>query len=278
MALSSTAVPVVDGRLTATVNGPVTGGSELSFELQVIRLAPDGTESATTTQTNTTGTFTFTEAEAGFPVQVVATVTPVEGAPEQFVSERTEGTPAATADFTDNQPGSTFYQPIRWMQDQGLTNGYQDGSFGVRKPITRAEVASFLYRMAAPEHTAPETSPFGDVSTTNSHYAAITWMQEAGIVGGYQDGSFQPNRPITRGEMAKIIHGVAAEDGYAPAAGTEFTDVKAGHTYYEAVAWLKDKNIVNGYSQGDYRPGQEITRGEVAKILYGVNPFLEGRP
>ncbi|MBB5748402.1 peroxidase family protein [Micrococcus sp. TA1] len=92
VSLSPTTVPVVDGQLTATVEGPVTAGSEMSFELQVIRLAPDGTESATTTQSNTTGRFTITEAEAGFPVQVVATVTTADGAPSQYVSERTAGT------------------------------------------------------------------------------------------------------------------------------------------------------------------------------------------
>ncbi|GAA3323995.1 hypothetical protein GCM10017711_14030 [Paeniglutamicibacter sulfureus] len=92
VAPSSNAVPAVGGQLTANVQGPVTGGSEVAFELQVLRLAPDNTQFATTTQSNTTGKFTFTEAEAGFPVQVVATVTGVDGAPSQFISTPTEGT------------------------------------------------------------------------------------------------------------------------------------------------------------------------------------------
>ena len=92
VALSSNAVPAIGGQLTASVVGPVAGGSEVSFELQVIRLAPDKTQFATTTQSNTTGKFTFTEAEAGFPVQVVATVTGVDGAPSQYISNPTQGT------------------------------------------------------------------------------------------------------------------------------------------------------------------------------------------
>ncbi|MFJ6416664.1 peroxidase family protein [Paeniglutamicibacter sp. NPDC091659] len=92
VALSSNAVPATGGQLTANVVGPITSGTEVAFELQVIRLTPDKTPFATTTQSNTTGKFTFTDAEAGFPVQVIATVTGVDGAPSQYISETTQGT------------------------------------------------------------------------------------------------------------------------------------------------------------------------------------------
>lgn len=182
-----------------------------------------------------------------------------------------------SGDFSDNPPGANFYQPIKWMQENGLTTGYADGSFGPGKKISRAEVASFLYRMADPaDYSAPVESPFKDVSTKSGHYKAITWMEYNDIVGGYKDGSFKPGKSITRGEMAKIIFGVAAKEGYTPTPGVGFSDVAADHNFAKEITWLKDKGIVDGYKGGGFRPGQEISRGEVAKILRNVDPFLEG--
>ena len=133
VALSSTNVPVVGGELTATVVGSIPTGSEVTFELQIMRLDADNTPFGTTTQSNTTGKFTFTKAEAGFPVQVVATVTGVDGAPTQFISERTNGELSAV-----EAPTATATEPTVDTSKRTVTIPAVDGVAyaidGFRKP------------------------------------------------------------------------------------------------------------------------------------------------
>ena len=52
----------------------------------------------------------------------------------------------------------------------------------------------------------PGSSEFGDVSTQSAHYEAITWLTARGITTGYTDGSFRPNRQVSRGEVAAFLH------------------------------------------------------------------------
>ena len=102
--------------------------------------------------------------------------------------------------------GDTFFGPITWAAAQGVTTGYTDQTFRPYRPVSRGEFASFLYRAVDPEHTAPATSEFGDVSTSSAHYQAITWLTAEGITTGYRDGTFRPHQPVTRGEVAAFLH------------------------------------------------------------------------
>lgn len=178
------------------------------------------------------------------------------------------------ANFVDNPTKTSLHDSVRWMQCEGLTNGYSDGSFGKSRAITRGEAAAFLYRMSgSPSTGVPASSPFKDMNSDATHYRAAAWMQSEGIVNGYTDGTFRPNRNITRGEMAKIAYKVA-DGNYTAPAKSPFSDVKAGGSFYEPISWMKAKGIVDGYSDGSYRPGRQITRAETSKILQSVDKFI----
>lgn len=122
----------------------------------------------------------------------------------------------ATSPFRDVPTSHNYFGPITWAASEKITSGYTDGTFRPGRAVTRGEVASFLYRAAAPEHTAPASSEFSDVSTTIAHYPAITWMTAEGLTTGYRDGTFRPNDPVSRGEVAAFLyryeHLVAQED------------------------------------------------------------------
>lgn len=99
---------------------------------------------------------------------------------------------------------------------------------------------------------------------------AISTLSNAGIVTGYNDGTFRPNQPITRGEMAKIIANFANLNK-----GTKsFTDL-SGHwskTYVELAA---GNGWIAGYPDGSFRPDQKITRAETVTM---INRVLERVP
>ncbi|QCU78193.1 hypothetical protein E7744_08405 [Citricoccus sp. SGAir0253] len=115
-------------------------------------------------------------------------------------------TPTSTRPFSDVRQGDTFYEPISWARDRGIAKGYGNGTFGVGEDVTRAEFASFLYRAARPGYTVPRTRSFPDVPTWSAHHAAISWMESEGLAGGYDDGTFRPDRDITRAEVAAILY------------------------------------------------------------------------
>ncbi|MFC0247719.1 5'-nucleotidase C-terminal domain-containing protein [Citricoccus parietis] len=110
-------------------------------------------------------------------------------------------------DFSDNQPGSVYYAPVRWMQAAGVTTGYTDGTFQPGQDVTRAEFVTFLFRAVDPEgFTAPEVSVFPDVPATGSYYEAISWAAAEVLVNGYRGGEYRPYDPISRGEVAKAMY------------------------------------------------------------------------
>ncbi|WP_413542865.1 S-layer homology domain-containing protein [Citricoccus nitrophenolicus] len=180
-----------------------------------------------------------------------------------------EGSPE---NFTDNAPGSRHFAPVRWMQEQGLTNGYSDGSFGKDREISRGESLAFVYRYLDPEF-APEGEPFPDVAGEHTHYAPIAWAQANEISQGYVDGQFKPAREVTRGEFASFLYRAVDPEHLGPEQ-TEFSDVPTGDAAYQAITWLASEGLSVGYSDGSYRSDRHITRAEVATLLYRYETMI----
>ncbi len=165
--------------------------------------------------------------------------------------------------------------PITWVQCEGIAKGYADGSFGAQRPVTRGEVAAMLFRQVGPDYVRNGQQYFHDVPTGKYYTEPVAWMAQAGISHGYTGRTFNPNQPVSRGELAAFIHRVAG----APAAsgGKRFSDVGAQHTFIRPITWMSAHKLVSGYVDGTFRPGQNVTRGEVAKMLMTSNAKVAGR-
>ncbi|NUL48476.1 hypothetical protein F7P69_25180 [Cellulosimicrobium funkei] len=187
-------------------------------------------------------------------------------------AEATVSAAAGSADsFTDVPEGSTFYVHVTWMIQAGITTGRSGGPlFGVQDNLNRAEAATFLYRLVDPDFAPPASSGFPDVADRgNWDYAPITWLVDRGIVEGYADDTFKPLRHITRGELAKILYGVA-DPSYAVPNSKPFSDVPVGSTFHRHISWLKSIGATHGYADRTYRPDQLINRGEAAQLIRAV--------
>lgn len=169
-------------------------------------------------------------------------------------------------DFVDNQPGTRYYEPIRWLQLAGITGGYADGTFRKDRDITRAESLAFIYRYVQPDSVV-SGAPFPDVPANHSFVEPISWAKAEHITGGYADGLFKPARSVTRGEFASFLYRTMDPDHLGPE-DTEFKDVSVTSTHYEAITWLASEGLSVGYRDGTYRPDQHITRGEAATLMY----------
>lgn len=142
--------------------------------------------------------------------------------------------------------------------------GYPGGGFAPGKNMSRAEVTTMFARLLTEQMEANKSYPASFSDVTSAHWAAnyIGYMEQFGIVRGYSDGTFRPNAPITRAEFAAICcRFEKLTDGAAT-----FTDVPASHWAAKSIAYAAKRGWVTGYADGTFKPGNNITRAEVAAV------------
>ena len=119
---------------------------------------------------------------------------------------RAAGSPApkGTAKVpTDVLPGSYCYDAVAWAIENGVTNGFADGTFGVNSTCTRGQSVTFLYRALG---TAPTTvNGFTDVAAGDFYAEAVAWAVENGVTNGTTDSTFSPNNGCTRAQIVMFL-------------------------------------------------------------------------
>ena len=166
------------------------------------------------------------------------------------------------------------------FEHQAYIIGFDDGLVHPRAATTRAEAATIFFRLITDvqrEHYWMQTNPFPDVILENWFNNAVSTMTNAGIFLGTPDGSFQPNRPVTRAELAAAIVRFMDE---MPDSGTAgFNDI-TGH-------WAEDyinAAALRGWVRGDtgfggrFRPDDPITRAETAAMINRIFDRLPEYP
>ncbi len=177
----------------------------------------------------------------------------------------------AGATFTDVPTGGTFFTEIGVIAQAGITTGYGDGTFRPQLGVSRTQMASFLFRRAAPEFTAPATPTFSDVPIAAPAYREIEWLASQGITLGSRttDGvrTFDPAGVVNRGQMAAFLYRAAKATAVAPAKAT-FTDVPVGGIFFTEIEWAAANKVTTGLSGGStYGPGNGVSRGQMAAFL-----------
>ncbi|MDD3024636.1 MAG: S-layer homology domain-containing protein, partial [Syntrophomonadaceae bacterium] len=150
-----------------------------------------------------------------------------------------------------------------WM-DNGLIKGYSDGTFRPDNKITRAEFMALVN--GAFKYTEKASISYADVSAKAWYADAIAKAKAAGYISGYTDNTMKPNSPITRAEAASIISKI----DYLQISGTEiaeFTDATALTWSKDAVIGAAAADIMTGYSDGSFKPQNNIKRGEAVVAL-----------
>lgn len=154
--------------------------------------------------------------------------------------------------------------------------GYADGTVRPNGKITRAEVATIFFRLLDDETRAKYWSSkndFSDVSADKWYNNAVSTLSNMGVIGGYADGTFRPDAPISRAEFAKIAVSFTQNNGSA--VYNYFTDVKTTDWFAPYVTAAKDAGLIEGYSDGSFKPESKITRAEACAI---VNRTLGRKP
>lgn len=215
---------------------------------------------------NTSGTVRFTRVGSG-------TYTLLEkAAPEDYVtSDETYELTVSGSRVTMN--GKT-YSPVTFVNRRAaelnrrdhyaFLVGYADGTFGPECNMTRAEVTTMFARLLTEQIEADKTysSTFNDVAKDCWAANYIGYMQQFGIVTGYEDDSFRPDAPVTRAEFAAI----ASRFEKLTQGSKSFTDVPDTHWAVRYINFAATRGWVTGYEDGTFKPEHSITRAEVAAV------------
>jgi hypothetical protein len=146
--------------------------------------------------------------------------------------------------------------------------GFGNGTFRANNDITRGQAVRLLYRaFGEPDVTA--LAPHGFTDVPNWVENSVRWAKANGIFNGFQNNTFRPNNPISRGNYTRSLYqaaGAPDTTAYEPHGMTDITPF-----YENAVRWAIHNGLANGFQDDTYRTGNNINRGNAARIFYNTN-------
>ncbi|WP_258358820.1 S8 family serine peptidase [Moorella sulfitireducens] len=187
----------------------------------------------------------------------------------------------AAGGFWDT-PGHWAEADIKKMAARGILEGYEDGSFRPDIPVRRVELVAMLVRLAGWTPAGGETLPFTDAAAIPAWArGAVAVARAEGLVAGYEDGTFRPDRPVSRVEAAAFftryleitvkdaVDGEAAGSTAAqPAVSLPFNDWQTVPAWgRDAVARAWTYGLMRGLAPGVFAPLSPLTRAQAAAVL-----------
>lgn len=177
--------------------------------------------------------------------------------------------PTGDLPFIDVDPDSWYYGAVEYAYENGLMNGVAADQFAPQTTLTRAMMAAVLANL---ENGSANTSgSFSDVADGAWYADAVNWAAENGIVNGYEDGTFRPDAPLTREQMAAFLYNYAAYKGYDVSATNDlaqFSDAAQVSSWAaDVVKWAVGADLLHGVGDDKLAPTGTATRAEVAAIL-----------
>lgn len=179
--------------------------------------------------------------------------------------------------FPDVKVGSWYYDFVEDVYEKGYMSGRGDGTFGPDIKLTRAEIATIIYKMAD-ESAGGYIDQFVDVPNGKWYSEAVSWAYRNNIVSGYGNGKFGVSDNVTREQLAQMLYSYAKMKGY----DITYTDgiinrygdsMRVSNWAKPAMNWAISKGIISGKGKGtdlsQYKldPNGSTTRAECAAML-----------
>ncbi|MGM9619615.1 MAG: S-layer homology domain-containing protein [Oscillospiraceae bacterium] len=180
--------------------------------------------------------------------------------------------------FSDIGVNHTFYEYVKYVYENNIMNGKTATRFDAVSSLTRAQLVTILYRMAGSPSTYNNTTlPFSDRGEiANAEFVnAVKWAVAEKIVGGYDDGTFRPNAPMSRQALVAVLYRYANSLGFdTDASSNQLAGFQDGSqvsaSMVDAMNWALENGMLSG-SAGKLNPAGSTTRGAAAKILAGFH-------
>lgn len=173
---------------------------------------------------------------------------------------------ATASGFSDVSPNYPYASAINFLKDKNIVSG-NNGQFFPDATITRAELLKMVFGAAGTVLVASGQNSFSDIDPTSWEAPYANTAKANKIIGGYSDGTFRPNNPITRAEAFKIIINTFHTEALDAVSFPVFDDVPIDVWYASYANFAKTSALIN-FSGNSFEPDRLITRGEVANALY----------
>ena len=171
--------------------------------------------------------------------------------------------------FYDVPNDAYYYEAVKWAVENGITGGIGNGLFAPNQPCTRAQIVTFLWRVAG-SPVVNYLMPFTDVDEGAYYAEAVRWAASCGIVTGLTETTFGTNGVCTRAQAAAMIYRCAQAQGKGFTGAwmfhLPFTDVP--EWAYESVAWCYMNGVTTGVSETAFAPGNDCTRAQIVTFLW----------
>ena len=179
--------------------------------------------------------------------------------------------------FRDVAPGAWYEEAVQYVYEAGLMQGTSASAFSPGRTTTRGQIVTILHRLEGSPRAG--RAPFTDVAADSYCAEAVAWAERNAIVRGFGDGTFRPDRPITRQQLAAILLRYMEHRGADTAGRADlgrYPDSAAVADYArEAMAWAVSAGLIQGRSNGTLDPAGSATRAQTAVILHRLDAFLE---
>jgi hypothetical protein len=183
-----------------------------------------------------------------------------------------EQSPDTSPDYADTPAGEWYLDAVGYVMEKRLFDLTGTNMFSPGAHMTRAMLVTALYRLEG-SPSAGFTDKFSDITRGTPLSAAVSWAQDAGVVNGYNDGTFKPSGDITRQEIAAMLHrykqSTINEDADVLAVFTDGGDISGWAR--DAVVWAVGAGVIKGMGDGTVAPHGTATRAQVAQMLYNLN-------
>ena len=159
-----------------------------------------------------------------------------------------------------------FTDAILWAAEKGITTGISETTFEPDGTCTRAQVVTFLWRLAGQPEPKGQASAFTDVRNDQYYSKAVAWAAEKGITTGTSETTFEPGATVTRAQFVTFLWRYLDR----PVSGGfgVFADVSSSHFACSAILWAYENGITSGTSATTFEPEGAATRAQVVTFLY----------
>lgn len=258
----------VDKYATEGETVTITATPNAGYMLDTLSVTAGGKELEVTD--NGDGTYSFT-----MPSSKVSISAAFAEDPDWVDPEQPEEPSTTVADiFNDVVPGAWYTDAVQYAYDNGLMTGTSATTFEPNTTTTRGMIVSMLHRLEG--SPAVGSADFSDVAGGDWYADPVAWAASEGIVGGYGDGTFGPNDPITREQMASILYRYADYKGLdvsARASLDAYSDADSVSPWAsDVMSWAVSEGIISGMTEDTLAPQGTATRAQVAAMF---QRFLE---
>ena len=186
-------------------------------------------------------------------------------------------TPFCAAAYSDVANLHENYVAITYLSEEGIVKGYNDGTFKPEQLVNRAEALKIILEGSGIETSAEvQTIPYSDVKAGEWYAQYVMGATTLGIVSGNPDGTFAPARNVARAEFMKMILLTNAFKADKWLDQKIFNDVPADAWFTPYMNYAGSAGLITPDASGNLNPGKELSRGEVAEIMYIMTIIKRG--